>query len=135
MEARVSTPPPRPPTLAVPPPPDTETSPPPACQVAPEPNTTVNLGAFLDAARDDGFPAQSDRPPPLEAPRATRRIGPLGVAIAAAVLAVGAAVAVASNRATTRRPPPAAALVAKASRSAAPAEPCTAGERRVLAHG
>lgn len=139
----MSTPPPRKP---VPPAPDTETSPPPECQIAPEPNTTVNLGAFLHAARDDGFPATSlarSERPPAPAPEPATRSGPrpavaIGVIVGAAVLVAGGTTAVVVGRAV--RPRAALRVVAPAAPTgAAPAVPwsgvCTAGERRVLAHG
>lgn len=71
--------------VQVPPAPPTVRSAPPLCEVAREPNTVVNLGAFLAERRDDGFP--STPPPTSVPPRASIRAPR---AIVAAVVGFGA---------------------------------------------
>ena len=128
--------------------------PPPACEVAPEPNTAVNLGAFLGESRDDGFPstatlpgtetttATSERPPPLPAgfPRTSTPVR------TTAAITGGVALLVAAGLATllwpSHRAPRRLAVIAAPSShpSSAATEPrreppCTVGDARVLARG
>jgi hypothetical protein len=133
MDALVKTP---PDCFIVPPAPDTESCPPPRCTIAPEPNTTVNLGAFLREARDDGFPAQSERPPGPVPVRWRRGLAWLAAAAAVPIVAIVAALAhrgcVAAPRAAARSTVVRAAMPI---RDALVIAPCIPGERRTLVRG
>jgi hypothetical protein len=100
----------------------------------------VNLGAFLREARDDGFPAHSDRPPPLAPAGLVARRWKRGHVVAAltlGVLAAAAATTTASRRWSARQAtavaPAKGTPVATPARSTLPVERCTAGEHRTLA--
>jgi hypothetical protein len=131
--------------VSIPTPPRTETCPPPVCEIAPEPNTAVNLGAFLGESRDDGFPetttATSERPPPFrpEVPRAPASLRTAAMLAAGLVLLVGAGVLAVSGRHSRASPTRGvtASQAAPTPTAVEPrsAEPCTAGETRVLARG
>ena len=135
----------------IPAPPRTEACPPPVCEIAPEPNTAVNLGAFLGESRDDGFPspvpppppetstAKSERPPAFspDVPGMPPRLRTAAmVAMGLALLVVPSVVVLAA-----RIPPPShvasplhpASMPTEAHPRGAP--PCTAGDTRILACG
>lgn len=130
----------------LPPAPDTEVALPPRCEIAQEPNTTVNLGAFLDTSRDDGFPARTDEPTPLlpivltARPKRRATTATTGLQILAGLVACGGAfVTVAASRYGIALPFAAArsasTSVEQETAPAVPAVPCVAGGTRVLVRG